>query len=471
MSLESLFKNITYFFMFYFAALYGIYMVMNILSAYNISRFLRLRLFTTSNQAFNGLELPVSIIVPAYNEQYTIITTIHALLQLNYTSFEVIIVNDGSKDAMLQTIIDEFGMVPFPEACRVRLKSQPIKQVYTSTLHSNLRLIDKVNGGKSDSLNAGINLSRYPLICGVDADSILQPNSLRSVVQPFLEDPRTIAVGGTVRIANGCVIENGRVIKAGLPKNPLALFQVTEYLRAFLFGRVGWSTLNSVLIISGAFGLFHKETIVAMGGYSTDTIGEDMELIVRMHRHMRKMGREYRIIFLPDPVCWTEAPEDYKTLRNQRIRWQQGLAESIFRHIGFIFSKRGGIPGWVAMPYMLIFELLGPIIEVTSFIFVGIGLTLGYVDLILALAFLLTAVGLGVLISLIALFLEEISFHTYSKSRSLMILFFCAILENFGYRQINSWWRLIGLIRWLRGKGSWGEMKRIGAPPINNKSN
>jgi len=268
-------------------------------------------------------------------------------------------------------------------------------------------------------------------------------------------------VGGTVRIANGCSVRNSFLVKAGLPTNLLALFQVAEYLRGFLFGRLGWSPLNALLIISGAFGVFHKETVISAGGYSIDSIGEDMELIVRLHRLLRARNVPYKISFVPDPICWTEAPEDLKTLRNQRIRWQRGLSESLAKNISLLFGKNSGAVGWLAMPFMLVFEWFGPIIELLGISLVIIGYFTGYLSAEVTLIFFTVAIGFGVLLSVVAVLLEEMSFHIYPKLRYIFILLLVAIVENFGYRQLNSVWRLIATYQWARGhKASWGEMKR-----------
>ena len=307
----------------------------------------------------------------------------------------------------------------------------------------------------------GINASRFPLFCTVDADSILQHNSLQRIVQPFLDEPSTVASGGTVRVVNGCSVKRGFMYKAGLPKNYLALFQIVEYLRAFLFGRLGWSPMNALLIISGAFGLFHKETVVSIGGYLSDTIGEDMELVVRMHRLLRKRKQAYRITFVPDPICWTEAPENLKVLQHQRIRWQRGLAESLFKNIGLLFNPRSGAVGFLAFPFMLFFEWFGPLIEVFGYTIIIVGFITDYISLNVFLTLMGVAIGFGMLLSATALLLEEISFHVYQRPSELFRLFLAVILENIGYRQLTSVWRLMGLFQWVFGrKATWGKMTR-----------
>jgi len=467
---------VTWFVLAFFVALNGGYLLLNLFSLRALYRKGQEAFIGELPRAYSGLEPPVSILVPAYNEEATIAASIRSMLQLTYAEFEIVVINDGSKDGTLDVLKREFALLPFPEAYRRQIATKEVRQIYRSTRYPNVRVIDKVNGGKADSLNAGINASRYPLFCGVDADSVLQRDSLAKVTEPFLRDPTVVATGGTVRVANGCEISGGFLTRVGLPRSPLALFQVVEYLRAFLFGRLGWSALNGMLIISGAFGIFRKDAVVLAGGYRPDTIGEDMELVVRMHRTLREKRQPYRIEFVPDPVCWTEAPEDLATLKNQRVRWQRGLAESLNANWGLMFSRNGGIPGWVAFPFMLFFEWLGPVIELGGYIFMFYAFLTGLVSWEAFGAFLFVALGLGILLSASGLMLEEMSFHLYPRGKQLLLLGLMVILENLGYRQLNTWWRLIGLWRWLVQKeASWGAMKRKGvgydgqaqaAPPV-----
>lgn len=435
--------------------------MLDVVAAIHLRRYMEERSLNSLPHGYTGFEPQITLLVPAFNEEATIATTVKSLLQLSYSEFEIVVINDGSKDNTLDVLIKEFGLIPFPEAYDARLATKPIRTVYHAPAQPNLRVVDKDNGGKADSLNAGINISLYPLFCCIDADSILQRDSLRLAAQPFLDDPHTIACGGTVRVANGCEVKNGFLTKVGLPTNILALFQIVEYLRAFLFGRLGWSPINAMLIISGAFGLFHKDTVIGIGGYRHDTIGEDMELVVRLHRHMRLAGKPYRITFAPDPICWTEAPEDLTTLKNQRIRWQRGLCESLTNNLDLLFHPKGGAVGWLAFPFMALFEWLGPAIEVFGYVIVTIGFILGFVSFKVWLVLLVAAISLGILLSVSAFFLEEMSFHVYPKPQHVLLLLLGAMLENFGYRQLNSLWKLIGLYRWMIGKkATWGAMTR-----------
>ncbi len=415
-------------------------------------------------QADLNLAPPVSVLVPAFNEQATVVSTVRALLGLNYSQHEVVVVNDGSTDDTMARLVAAFSLVAFPEAYRIRLATQPIRAVYRSTSHPNLRVIDKDNGGKSDALNAGINAARFPLFCSVDADSVLHRDSLGRAVRPFLEDASTIAVGGTVRLANGCTIVDGFVEKVGLPRRPLALLQVVEYLRSFLFGRLGWSPFNALMVISGAFGVFRKDVVLDAGGYRTDTVGEDMELVMRLHRHCRAGGRKYRIVFIADPICWTEAPERLGSLGRQRIRWQRGLVESLAANRRLVLEPGGGPVKWLAFPFTFLFECVGPVIELFGYVFFLAGAIFGFLSMDATLAFLVVSLGFGMTLSVSALLLEEISFHVYPGARCLAVLFGMAVVENFGYRQLTTVWRLVGLVRWTfgrgRGRAEWGRMDR-----------
>lgn len=447
----------------YFIALTAVYFVLNIISFVVIRQYMRRYDNQLLPMSFGPLLPPVSVIVPAYNEAVGIVSSIKSILQLEYPRYEIIVVNDGSSDETMARLIEAFDLRVYHEAYRNQLVTQPIRQVYRSQKYPQLRVIDKDNGGKADALNAGINASRNPLFCAVDADSILQRDSLDKIVRPFIDEPETVAVGGSIRVANGSTIHQGLLTKVGLPDSWLARLQIVEYLRAFLFGRMGWSPLNGMLIISGAFGVFRKSRVVECGGYQANTVGEDMELVIRLHQYMNTRNLSYRIVFIPDPVCWTEAPEDLATLKNQRIRWQRGLMESLTKNVGLLFSIRGKAAGWIAYPFMLFFEGIGPLIEVLAYLLTTYFFFAGLVDLNFTLTFLLAAFGLGVFISIFSLILEELTFRTYQSKKELMWLIFTAVLENFGYRQLNSWWRLRGFWQFIRGRRhNWGAMKRVG---------
>lgn len=426
-----------------------------------LRRDMQFRRIEAESLPLSGLEPPISIVIAAFNEEQTVVTSVRSMLQLRYPAFEIIVVNDGSTDSTLQRLVDAFDLDPLPPAYCVRLATQEVGAFYRSRSNPQLCVVDKANGGKADALNCGINVSRYPLFCCVDADSLLERDSLLRVVQPFIEDPRTVACGGTVRLANGCDFHDGNLVKPGLPRSWLARLQIVEYLRGFLFGRTGWSRRNGLLIIPGAFGLLHKETVIAVGGYRQQTVGEDMELIVRLHRILHERSQPYRVCFVSDPICWTQAPEDFETLANQRMRWHRGLSESLWLNRGLLFAWPPGVAGWFAFPYFLLFEWAAPLIEFLGYLLVAYLLCTNGVLENTALLFLAVAIGFGVVLSSVALLLEELSFHVYPRKRDLLILFAAGVLENFGYRQMNVFWRLRGTWQWIRGKrGGWGGMQR-----------
>jgi cellulose synthase/poly-beta-1,6-N-acetylglucosamine synthase-like glycosyltransferase len=453
--------SLQWFFLFYFLCVNSGYLALIALAYNNMRRHLEAQILQDIPQTYASFMQPVSLLVPAYNEAKTIAASVRSQLQLTYHEFEIIVINDGSTDETLAELTREFDLIPFPEAYWHKIPTRPVRGIWRSTRYPNLRVIDKENGGKADALNAGINASRFPLFCAVDADSVMQRESLQLIAQPFIEDSRTIAAGGTIRVVNGCEVSGGFLGFVGLPKKLLPMMQIVEYLRAFLFGRLGWSSLNAMLVISGAFGLFRKSSVIEVGGYRTDTVGEDMELVMRLHRTYRKRRIPYRIVYVPNPVCWTEVPESLRVLKSQRSRWQRGLAESLMMNLGLLFSWRGGWVGWFAFPFTLVFEWLGPIIELSGYIFMIVGFWLGVISVPAFLAFTLAAIALGILQSTSALLLEEMSFHLYPQPRQVFILFLVAVLENFGYRQLTLIWRLGGLARWMLGsKPKWGAMTR-----------
>lgn len=406
----------------------------------------------------------VSILAPAYNESATCIESVNSLLKLNYPTAEVVFVNDGSKDNTLDVVIKEFDMVKTERVYVQTIKTKEVRGIYVSqkSQYRNLIVVDKQNGGKADALNVGINVSRYPLVCAIDADSILEDDALLKVVKPFLDDERVIAVGGIVRIANGCTIDRGRVTDVRLSRKLIPSFQVIEYYRAYLSGRMGWGAINGLLIISGAFGLFKRDIVLKCGGYKHDTVGEDMELVVRMHRHCRENDIPYRVEFVPDPVCWTEAPETLKILGRQRNRWHRGLLDTLLIHRKMLFNKRYGVLGLVSVPYFALIELFGPVIEAVGYFAVGIGFYLGMVNIEIFILFFVVSVIYGVMFSVSAVMLEEISFHRYPRTRDLLKLLVLGVVENFGYRQITVWWRIKAFWDYFRGVQSWGAMTRVG---------
>ena len=460
-----LFNAYSVFIIAYFIIVNLFYFSMLVISFNAIVHYLRRHMFSDYRVIMQSEFSPaISIIAPAYNESATCIDSTNSLMKLNYPTAEIISVNDGSKDDTLQVMIRHYSLVITERAYFPIISTQEVKGIYVSTRpeYKNLVVIDKKNGGKADALNVGINVSRYPLICAIDADSILEDDALLKVSKPFLDDDRVIAVGGIVRIANGCTIERGRVIDVRLSDKFIPSFQVVEYLRAYLSGRMGWGALNGLLIISGAFGVFRKDIVLAVGGYKHDTVGEDMELVVRMHRYCCEREIDYRVEFVPDPVCWTEAPESLKILGRQRNRWHRGLLDTLLIHRKMLFNPTYGVLGWLAFPYFLFIELLGPVLEAIGYIAVITGFFLGIINIQMFILFFIVSVIYGVMFSVGAVVLEEISFRRYPRMQDLITLLILGIVENFGYRQITVWWRVKAFWDYFRGVKSWGAMTRVG---------
>lgn len=405
----------------------------------------------------------ISILAPAYNEAETIVDSVRSLLSQRYPAFEIIVINDGSTDRTLDALKRAFSLEPVHRDCEHALEHALVRSTFATRLHPNLLVIDKQNGGKADALNAGLNHARNAIFCSMDADSILEPDALLRAVQPFVADPeRVIAAGGTVRIANGCRVRGGRVTEYRLPRNPLALLQTIEYMRAFLMARLAWSRVDALTIISGAFGLFKRNAVLEAGGYTRGLVGEDMEMVVRLHRYHREQKRDYRIAFVPEPVCWTEAPETLQALSRQRRRWQRGSLETFAMHRAMLFNPRFGRVGVLGLGSMLLVDVLGPMAEIAGYLLIPLFYLLGALSTDFLLAFLAVGFVFGIAISVGSLVLEEQQLRRATRTRDLLILTCAAILENFGYRQLNSIWRLVGSWDWARGGQGWGEMRRKG---------
>jgi len=328
--------------------------------------------------------------------------------------------------------------------------------------HPNLVVVDKENGGKADALNAGLNVAIGELVCAIDADTLIEPDAIQRMVRPFLVKDDVVAAEGTIRVVNSCRVAQGRVVAARAPRRPVPGFQVGEFMRSFLFGRLGWNRLGGNLIISGAFGLFRREAIIAAGGYAHDTVGEDMELVLRLRRHGYEQNQPCRVEFIPDPVAWTEVPNSLRVLASQRDRWHRGLADAMWRHRRILLNPRYGALGMVVYPYFLFVELLAPVVEALGLVATIIGLSLGAINLHFAIMFLLVAYGYGLVLTIFTLVLEEMSYLRYEKVGDRLVLLPWVLLENFGYRQLSVIWRLRGLFRYLRGGKGWGAMEREG---------
>jgi cellulose synthase/poly-beta-1,6-N-acetylglucosamine synthase-like glycosyltransferase len=445
----------------YFFMINACYFTFTILSLFGIFQHRNFTAYVSFKDVFRlPLVKPISVIATAHNEESTIIECVRSLLSLEYPNYEVIVINDGSTDRTLERLTQFFFLQKSKRVFRKVVDHKPVKAIYTSPALPKLVVIDKVNGRKADALNAGLNISRYPLFCAVDADSVLEKGALLKIVRPFLEDPeRTIAAGGIIRLSNGCTFKDGQIDEVRMPRNVLARFQVIEYFRAFLSGL---SMLKSLLIISGAFGLFRKDIALQCGGYRTSTLGEDMDLIVRMRRHLHNMKTPFEVRFIPDPICWTEAPETLRSLSRQRNRWHRGLLDTILHNRIMLLNPRYGITGLFAMPFYFVFELLGPLIELAGYIIFAVCLITGQLNTPFALLFFLLAVIMGTLLSLLAVLIEEYSSHRYPRLRDILIITVFSLLENIVYHQWISTVRLKAFFDYAKGKEDWGTMKKKG---------
>jgi cellulose synthase/poly-beta-1,6-N-acetylglucosamine synthase-like glycosyltransferase len=465
--LEQILHGFNYFTLGYFVVLQLTYTVLAVVGWRAIEDYVERRPMRDYRAVGESpMSMPVSILVPAFNEAPSIVASLRSLLVSQFVEFEIVVVNDGSKDDTLAELTQAFGLVKVGRVPRSNIPTQLVRGVYTSPLDPHVVVIDKLNGGKADALNAGINHANYPLFCAIDADTMLDAGALSRLVWEFQAAPETVAVGGIVRIVNGSTFADGRIDEVRTPRNLLANLQIIEYLRAFLGGRIGWSKSGMLLIISGAFGLFRRDVCVDVGGYDPTTVGEDAELVMRLHRHQRDRGEPCRITFFPDPICWTECPEDLRTLVRQRDRWQRGLIEMIARHRDMLLRPRYGRIGSFAMPYFIVFELFGPTIECLGYTLFALALILGIVSLPFALAFFAVALTYGVVLSFLVILMEERAFRRYPGWHDLIRLTLCAVVENVGYRQLLAFVRMRSWYTLLRGKHHWGEMTRKGFGPL-----
>ena len=434
----------------FFLLLNGIYTASIIFAFIDIRNRLAMATRQHIKSLTNGIFYrPITIIVPAFNEAETIVASVTLLLQLRYPEFEVIVVNDGSTDETMERLRDAFNLLSVQRPQNQILSHQPIQGEYLSLKHENLLVIDKINGGKADALNTGINASRFPLFCSVDADSILESDALMRAAKLFVEDRETIATGGIVRILNGCTIQNGLITKVQAPSKAIECFQAVEYCRGFLTGRTSWNFFKSLLIISGAFGIFRKDMVLAINGYRK-TVGEDMDLVVRLHRHCREKKIPYKINFIPDPVCWTQVPENYRALLNQRNRWHRGLLDSLWFNRKIFLNPRYGSVGMLAFPFFLIFEAFGPALEFLGYLSFIVFYFFGYINQEFALLFLLLAVLWGMWLNIGAITLDNMIFRRYRSLSDLLKLSLFGLLEFAGYRQLIVVERLIATFTFRR---------------------
>lgn len=411
--------------------------------------------------SFEELYPPISILVPAYNEEPTILRTLDSLMKLDYPHYEIIVVNDGSSDKTLQKVLEAYHLKETQRFVKEYVKTQPIKKIYERQIgRVNLVLVDKENGGKSDGLNAGINLSSHDLFLSMDADSILQKNSLKNIVKPYMRFDNVVAVGGSVKISNRLALEDdGSVLEVKLAKNPWLVFQTLEYFRAFLTTRIWFNRFNGNLIISGAFGLFDRNAVIRVGGYTHDTIGEDMDLIVKLHSYFLKNKQDYRIEYNAKAICWTQGPSNYRDLRTQRIRWHKGLIQSMMSHRYIFLNPNYGFVSFFSYMYFLFYELLTPIFIFFAMLFSIFLFLKKWIDFKFVIFFLLAYLTYIVINSWATLYLERYFFEYKISFKERMKLVLYCILENMGFRQLNLFFKLEALLTFHKD-ASWGSIQR-----------
>jgi len=462
--------DFNYYLIYYTTAVNGVYLFLLFCSFIGVKKQAKYWELKKLPFLFRKKMLPsISIIAPAFNEEATIIESANSLLNLRYPDYELIIVNDGSKDSTIQTLIQYFKLEKVDMRVEKKLNAMPIRGIYRNVSRPKLTVVDKENGGKADSLNTGINISSKDYFCGIDSDSLLETDALLKLTSLLLdEEVECPAMGGNIFPINGCSVEQGALIRLQIPDNHVAKLQTIEYIRAFMAGRVGWAQLDCLLIISGAFGLFKKDRIIEIGGYLTssgkynkDTVGEDMELVVRLNRHMLEQKQKFKIKYAYNANCWTEVPESFRVLKSQRDRWHRGLIDILTFHHKLIGNPSYGKIGTIAMPYFFIFEMMGPLVEIQGYIMVALAAVMGMLNQEIALLLFTTTILMGILISVSSLYLAEYE-SDYFSFKELAILVLYAFMENFGVRQLISLWRVTGYINSLKKPKGWGRMERKG---------
>lgn len=466
-------ETFQYLFLFYAFLVISSYVILAFFSFKEMRAYMKKNSFVNySDITASKLAPSISIIAPAYNESLNIVANVRSLLSAHYVNYDVIIVNDGSKDDSLEKLIATYQLVKVDYLVNERIKTKPLRAgVFKSTnpAFEKLIVVDKENGGKADALNVGLNISQNSLVACIDVDCLLLEDSLQKMVKPFLEytDRKVIASGGVIRIANSCVIENGKLMEVNFPKKMIVQMQILEYLRAFLLGRMAWSRLNGLLVISGAFGMFDKEIAIKVGGYDRNTVGEDMEIVVRMRRHMEEEKIKYKVAYIPDPLCWTEAPDSYKIFISQRNRWTRGTIETLKEHKVIGFNYKYGVLGLLSYPYWFFFERMAPIVEALGIVYFILLLIFRDMRWEYVLAFFLAAYLSSVIFTLSAVFTEELTYNEYRKKGVGIKFVIAAFLEPLLLHPVAFYAAMKGNFDYYFNKNiKWGVMTRKG---LSNK--
>jgi len=441
----------------YFLAANIVYTFLMVISLYTVSMHSKFAArIGYGDLADSPVTPPVALIIPAFNEQDAVVATVASLLDLNYPEKEIVVVDDGSTDDTALRLIQHFQLQRMDLVFRPAVNCKKPFAFYHNPDVPELLLISKENGGKADALNVGISMARSPYFCTVDADSIIERDALLRLMAPIVHSNlNTVVSGGVVRIANGCTLENGQIRDIRLPKTWLERCQVVEYIRTFLFGRPGWNFLNATFICSGAFCLLQNESVVLAGGFTTDTVTEDIDMIATLHRYLKDKGWKYRMIFTTDPVCWTEAPNNIATLAKQRRRWQLGLMQTVMKHNRMIGDPRFGLMGMFSMPFHAYIEAAGCVVEAAGTILLPFSFLVGAMPFGLFLLLMFLAVGYGTLLSMGSVLLAEATVRRYPSYRDVLTLILFSLVENFGYRQMVTFFRAQGVLQYLMGSRKW----------------
>lgn len=446
----------------YFVCINVLYTFLLILSIIqNRIRALQTRFEDMTQFVSSSYTMPVSIVIPAFNEETVIVDNVYSCLKLNYPEFEVIVINDGSSDSTLHKMIKEFDLYPLDIIYRNQIKTGLITNTYASKKYDNLILVDKPNSGKADSLNIGVNFAKYPYVCSTDADSLFEPDALLRAMRLVVEDPeRIVGVSGQVMIRNGITIDKGKIIKRGLPKNWIALFQFVEYTRTFLAHRLGWSWIGSLLVVSGAFGIWRRDILIELGGFSSETVCEDIELTFRCHSALRGKRTDYKIISIPDPVCWTEGPQSLKNLAAQRNRWQRVVLETVLRNMKMMLNPVYGSVGMIGMPYYIFYEILGPFIEVLGYLMLIFGVLYGYFKLDIFMLFLAFLVFYNASLAMISAIIQDYGYGII-KWKDVVKLIFASLAEYITYHTYLNFVRIKGTFDVFSQARRWHKFERL----------
>ncbi|MBC7747143.1 MAG: glycosyltransferase family 2 protein [Methylotenera sp.] len=467
--LQNIIELFHYLFFIFSVTAIASYLALAFISAIETIEYKRKNSYVNYKEIMSSNSAPfISIIAPAYNESLNIVENVRSLLSNHYVNYDVIIINDGSKDDSLEKLIEVYNLVQVDYLINEQIPTQPLRNgIYKSTnpAFEKLIIVDKENGGKADALNMGLNISNSEYVACIDVDCLLLEDSLQKMIKPFLEttDRKVIAAGGVIRIANSCVVKGGKLQDVNFPKKLIEQGQILEYIRAFLLGRMAWSRLNGLLVISGAFGLFDKKIAIKVGGYDRNTVGEDMELVVRMRGYMEEQNKIYKVAYIPDPLCWTEAPDNYKIFISQRNRWTRGTIETLRKHRKIGFNPKYKVLGLISYPYWFFFERMAPVIEFVGILYFGILIVFDKIRWDYAFALIILAYLFTVFFSLIALITEELTYHQYKKKGTGIRLLQIAFLEPF----VSHPFILYAAIRgnfdyYFNKKKKWGEMTRKG---------